>query len=185
MADGDRVTSKDMLYQPDAMPSFVSANPQVLQMLIDPFTIIERIRRDLRGEVYDTRKRKWKRIGMRQMNDKGIEYVVSKLNKYINRNTILSTLKEKEVYDITRTIAINLNNDFYAKGEDWGVDPNLKASIKDDIVNLCFLALKQAQDGQLLKALTQAYSVREVRGIGKEGGKGVFDTLLSPFRGDK
>lgn len=152
---------------------------EILQLILDPSQIIERISHDLKGETgpylrYDEvedgagNKTKipvtfWKTDGQRDMNDKGVESVISMLNKYINRNTIFSQLTEDEVYKITKVIDRNLTAMFAAKYKEYEIDINRMSIVKDGIADMCFFALKQSQNKALMDALTKLVTVSEVK----------------------
>lgn len=173
----------------------ITAMPkEILQLILDPSMIIERIRHDLKGETLKFGMFKdeesgemlprtwWESDGQRDLNDMGVEAVVSLLNKYINRNTIFTQLSEEEIYKITKTIDRNLTAMFAAKYEEYEIDLNRMSMTKDAIVDMCFFALKQSQNKALMEALTQLVTVSEV----KDSSKQSFQLSdLSPFGRNK
>ena len=181
---------------PQQTPALMSLPQEVIDLILDPFKVIERIRRDLKGEVLVKRKFKdengqeyeawvYEEIGLRVMNDLGISFVTSILNKYVNRNTILSNLDEDEIYKIILQLDLNLNAIFYERGDEFELDPNMKSIVKDSITDMCFMALKQSQNKALLEALTKAYTVRELKGYPAEKRGGISSipsALMSPFK---
>jgi len=171
---------------------------EILQLILDPSMIIEKISHDLKGETgpylrYDEieddqgNKQKipvtfWKTDGQRDMNDKGVESVISMLNKYVNRNTIFSQLTEEEVYKITKAIDRNLTAMFAAKYEEFEIDINRMSIVKDGITDMCFFALKQSLNKALMDALTKLVTVSEVKDSTPPK-MSLGD--LSPFKGRK
>jgi len=170
-------------YEPPVImsPPLYSAPEKMIELILDPFKVIERVRHDLKGEVLATDGKTWLKYGKRVMNDKGIGYTVSILNKYVNRNTILSNLEETEIYSIIRNLDKNLADVFSNYHEDFGLDMNLMTMVKDGIVDMVFMALKQSKNKTLLDALTKAYSVRE--DIGRDRKRGIGLGSLNPFKG--
>ena len=171
----------------------VAMPTEILQMIFDPSMVIERIRHDLKGETgpylrtvkkddADIQETYWLTNGQRDMNDQGVESVISMLNKYVNRNTFFSQLSEDEVYKITKTIARNLAAMFAAKYAEYEIDINRMSIVKEGIVDMVFFALKQSQNAKLIDALTQLVSVSEMRDNSK---KGFSISDLSPFGGNR
>jgi hypothetical protein len=180
----------------EAMPSssLFSLPTEIIELILDPSLVIERVRRDLKGQILQVSYKKdangntypiseWKKIGARVMNDKGVEMVVSILNKYVNRNSVFTQLEEEEIYKITRTLAKNLNALFYAKGEEFEIDVNYKSIIADGVTDMCFFAMKQSQNKALMEALTKFWSVKELKGDGWKQKQAFSLGDLNPFKG--
>lgn len=170
----------------------ISMPEEILRLILDPSKTIENLRHQLRGEVLvwkqidDGKGRMvpitvWEKHGMRQMNDRGIEYVVSKLESYISRNVVFTQLEEREILRITNTIDKNIGAVFAAKYQDFEIDKAHLTDIKDDIVHQCFFAMKQSQNKALMDALTQLVSITETKDTSQRGGFSLSD--LSPFKG--
>lgn len=171
--------------------------PDTLARIIDPEHVIEKIRRDLKGQILQTTfekdektgvlipKNQWVKIGKEWLNEEGVEVVISILNSYINPHTVLTKLKEERIMELIHGLARNLNKLFYERAAEFGLDNAYKSILKYKICDLVEMTLRQSQDKTLLEALTQAYSVREIKGYGEEK-KSMKDMLLSPFkRGDR
>ncbi len=176
--------------------TMMGVSTEIMTLILDPAMIIERIRRDLKGEVLMTKwvkdkesgtqvpKNYWMKIGTRVMNDKGIEMVVSILNGYVNRNSLFTQLDEEEIYKIMLLLARNVNALFYSKGKEYELDNAYKSIVKDKICDMAFFALKSSQNKALMDAVTKSWSVRELKGY--EGKKqGIGDLLLAPFKRNK
>lgn len=181
----------------------VSLPKEILEMVFDPSMVIERIRHDLKGETgpyikhVDPKTGKecnsydegaipvsyWLKNGQRDMNDQGVEAIVSMLNKYINRNSFFSNITEDEVYKIIKTISHNLNAMFASKYVEYEIDINRMSLIKEGLSDMIFLALKQSENATLMNSLTQLVSVSEVKESSPRRGFSLGD--LSPFGGSK
>lgn len=168
----------------------VSMPEEILRLILDPSKTTEAIRHQLRGEVLvwkeftnDDGKKVvlavWEKQGMRQMNDRGIEYVISKLESYVSRNVIFTQLTEDDILMITKTIDKNIAKVFAAKYQDFEIDKAHMTDIKDDIVHQCFFAMKQSQNKALMDALTKLVSISEVKDTSPSSGFKLSD--LSPF----
>lgn len=180
-------------YSPTPSSPIVTLPKEILAMIFDPSMVIERIRHDLKGETgpylrYTEINGKqvpetfWLENGQRDMNDVGVEAVIGMLNKYVNRNTFFSNLDSQEVYKITKTIAHNLNAMFASKYGEYQIDINRMSLIKEGIVDMIFLALKQSESKALMNALTQLVNVSEVKDASP---KPFTISDLSPFKGNK
>lgn len=183
------ITMPSLPSKPMTSP-IISMPEEILRLILDPSKTIENLRHQLRGEVLvwkqiDDGKGKvipitvWEKHGMRQMNDRGIEYVVSKLESYISRNVVFTQLDEKEILRITKTIDKNITAVFAAKYQDFEMDKAHLTDIKDDIVHQCFFAMKQSQNKALMEALTQLVSITETKDTSPKSGFSLSD--LSPF----
>ncbi len=163
---------------PEGQPVFASPiqsiNPQILDQIIDPSVVIERFRRNLLGllQVKEDGKFVWKKLGQPIMSEDGVRQLVSLIDRYINRNTLLSNLTEDEVYatmrKFSKTFTVWLDNN----KELYGIDRKDLNMIKVSVVDMVFFALMQAKNKELLKAITQSYQVSEYRDEGgqKRGG---------------
>ncbi len=160
--------------QPVVAPPMHTLDQKVLDQILDPSFVIERFRRNLLGliQVKEDGKFKWLRLGEPIMSEDGVRQVVSLIDRYINRNTLLSNLTEEEVYEIMRNFSKTLTKWLDNNKDLYGIERKDINIIKTSIVDMVFFALKQAQNKELLKAITQAYSVSEYRdeGVQKRGG---------------
>ena len=121
----------------------------------------------------------WKKMGRREMNDKGIEYILGKYGKYMTRNVVFTQLSVEEILMITKTIDRNITKVFAAKYLDFDIDKAHLTDIKDDIVHQCFFAMKQSQNKALMDALTKLVSITETKDSSPKSGFRLSD--LSPF----
>jgi len=164
--------------EPIALPSMWTMPSQIIDQILDPYVVIERFRRNLRGEMFSQEQRKWVLLGKRAMNDKGIREVISVLDTYVNRNTLLSNLDDEEIYKMILTLNKELNTLFYLRWKMFALEIEDISLLATRISDMCFLALKQANNKALLDALTKSYSVREMKGLPEEK-KGLS---LNPFK---
>jgi len=144
-------------------PAIYAAAPQIIEAILDPAFVIERVRRNLKGQTQDPDTKKWVAYGKPVMNDDGIKEIVSLLDSYINRNTLLSNLEEKEIYTIMKNFDKRLGAWLLTNMKSFDIKQKNLNIIKTRIVDMVFFALKQAQNKELLKALTQTYNVQENR----------------------
>ena len=159
-----------MVEQPSTQPTqnysvapIYSAAPEIIEQILDPAFVIERVRRNLKGQIQNPITKEWEQWGEPMMNENGLKEIVSLLDSYVNRNTLLSNLKEEEIYEMMRNFEKRLIDWLKVKHVDFGLDTKNLNIIKTRIVDMVFLALKQAQNRELLKALTQTYNVQEQR----------------------
>ena len=169
------------------LPGIYSMPKEIVMLFLDSTAQIERIKHNLAGEVIKVGKDKegnlfqfWAPEGEKKMNEKGIRHIVSLLDAYINPNTATTTLSDSEIYSMSKRFYKTLNGVLRSKGEEFEVDNNYKTTILNVISDMVFIELKKAKDGATLKALTQAYQVRELKGYGNEK-KGFQISDLSPL----
>jgi len=163
--------------EPLPLPSMFTIPSQIIDQILDPYIVIERFRRNLRGEMFSQEQKKWMKLGKRSANDAGIREIISVLDTYVNRNTLLSNLDDEEIYKLTMTLNKELNTLFFMKWDKFDMDIADISLLTTRISDMCFLALKQANNKALLDALTKSYSVREMKGLPEEK-KGLS---LNPF----
>jgi len=172
-----------ILQQPSQplQPAMWRVPTEFIEQILDPFWVIERFRHNLKGEILGSDGKTWTGFGTSSMNDNGIRSTISILDSYINRNTLLSNLEDTEIYDMMKDLHKELNSHYYQNWKDYDMDVTGVSLIVTRLVDMCFLALKQAQDKVLLDALTKAYSVSEVKDEGRKKSTGI-GISLNPFK---
>jgi len=184
--------------QPSRMmqPSLYSLPKEMIELLLDATATIERVRHDLKGEVLMTKAevdketgetvytQSWEEIGEKSMNDVGVRSVIKILNMYINPESVLTQLTEKEIYKIILNLDYNINALFYARGKEFDLNDNMKSIVKDGICDIVFFALKKSLHGKFAESLLKSWSIDEQRFPDMKK-TGVKDVLLglSPLKG--
>lgn len=170
-----------------AMPGLYAMPEEIVMLFLDSQAQIERVRHNLAGEILKVARDSegnlvsyWEMSGERKMNDKGIRHIISLLDGYINPNSATSNLTDKEIYAITERLVKTLNGVLRSKGTEFEVDRNYKTTLLNQLGDMVFIELKKAKDGGTLKAMTQSYQVRELKGIGEQK-KGFSIGDLSPL----
>lgn len=171
-----------------AMPGIYAMPEEIAMLFLDSSMLIEKVKHNLAGEVLMAKRDErgnlvtyWDPSGERKMNDNGIRYIVSLLDAFIGSHSATSTLKLDEIYDITKDVVKVLNAVLRSKGVEFNIDRNYKSTLLLMIGRMVFIQLHKALDGATLKALTQSYQVRELKGLGQEK-KGFTLSDLSPMR---
>jgi len=162
---------------------------EILEIILDPSSIIERIRHDLKGEsgpyiralkdendkpILDEQGQQlpetyWVVSGMPFMNEYGIAEMIKLLNKYVNRNTIFSQISEEGIAKKMLILDYNIIDLFSSKYVEYAIDINRMSIVKDSILDICDFAMKQSQNKALIDALTKLFSVSEIRDTTKKG----------------
>jgi hypothetical protein len=170
-----------------ALPGIYAMPEEIAMLFIDASALIEKVKHNLAGEILVARKDErgnivtlWSQDGERKMNDKGIRYIVSLLDAFVGTHTATSTLSLQEIYDITLDVVEALNEVLRSKGNEFEIDRNYKSTLITTIGRMVFIQLHKSLEGATLKALTQSYQVRELKGIGQEK-KGFSLGDLSPL----
>jgi hypothetical protein len=182
---------EDQIGQQAAMMGFTK---ETMELLLDPSLIIERIKRNLMGQVLMTRwvndeasgtlvpQNYWAQEGIRLLNDEGVSMVVSILDSYINRNTIFTYLKSERILTLLEELAQDLNDLLYAEGDSYDLKENHRNTVMHRITFQVECVLRGSEDGALMNAVTKSWSVRELKGYQGEKKGGIGDLLLAPFK---
>lgn len=170
-----------------ALPGMMALPKEIIILFLDATRSIEELRHNLAGEILETYQdaegnlyQKWVEKGMRRMNDDGIRFTTSLLSTYITPTTATSILSEERIMAICLRFYQSFNALLRAKGEEFAIDSNYKETLLNSVADMVEFALRKAKDGATLKALTQAYQVRELKGYGQEK-KGLQLSDLSPL----
>ena len=75
-------------------------DPATLIQHIDPAALVDMLEKGWRGEVYDSKTRKWKPSDYKVINNKGINRITFYLRSIVNTNCTLSNFDEREVGEL-------------------------------------------------------------------------------------
>lgn len=171
-----------------ALPGIYAMPEEIVMLFLDSSAQIERVRHNLSGEVLVAKQNDkgqvitvWEAIGEKKMNDKGIRHIISLLDGYINPNSATSSLNDAEIYRMSKMAVKVLNGVLRSKSNEFEIDRNYKATLLNMIGDMIFIELKKAKDGATMKAMTQSYQVRELKGLGDQK-KGFSLGDLSPMK---
>lgn len=156
-------------------------DPSFSTWQLDPKDVLELIEHTLRGEVWksseDGRGGGWtKSDGIRPMlNEAGIQAILQKVTKVVNRVVIMSNLDEMSINNWLWDLGHDLAGELVVRiwpDNDWEIDEKDLDSIHDLIILLTEVALKRAlHDGERRKLYeTQKSTETHVVEKGKEGG---------------
>lgn len=148
---------------------------EILELLLDASTSIDKIRHNLMGEVLVVKKivnpddgtelytSEYKDIGSRCMNDVGVSNIVSYLDGYINSETTFTNLKENRINMIMKGVDKNITRLFYENKEAWAIDQSVMTAKKDMICDLIYCALCKSQNGKMVESLLKSWQISEDR----------------------
>ncbi len=173
------------------VPPIFRLPKDVITLILDPEVRLEKIRIDLLGA-------KWSEVSKDDngrpifafvvpkdkkgdMNERGVEEVMSILKFYISPETSLSNMDDNEIRNIVRALHKLLNSLFYENWQEFGMVENRISLITTKIVDNVFMQLKKSKNKALLDALTKAYTVKEFHDGSQKERKGL-DISLNPFK---
>ena len=154
-----------------AMETMTSGiEPSVAQLQLDMSDVINFIEHDLKGEYFyigmddnGQQMREWRKSGVRMMNDKGVQTIISILHTYLNPNTFLTNLDDEDIERMMSRIHKHLAGLFIDKQEDWEIPNALLDTLMDKVTNIVWLAMKRAEFSKTLDSFTKSYKYTEVR----------------------
>lgn len=124
-------------------------NPQAEISLVtqtSPTIIFERIEHRLKGERYDEQSSEWvESTGLRQMNDKGINAVMTDVEASVN--FIWSNLRtDDEVMRVVNRLGKTITRKIAANWKEWEID---KSSMSSLVLFVCHQALASTRRGYM------------------------------------
>lgn len=98
-----------------------------LQMLVDD--ILERTEHQLKQDIvvynYQTQKKEWQPYPekeKRTLNDDGVHMIMKHISLYVNRDTLMADLTDEQIKYLALDFGKKLNNLFYTKYDEIGMD---------------------------------------------------------------
>jgi hypothetical protein len=141
--------------------SYMQQNPELTKWTLDPNEILSDLQHDLRGEMYDKRRRMWIQVGDRLLNDKGINTIISHCKTIINKNAFLSNLDDAYIHEIVLDLTNNLTILLFVNYDGWDIDP-AKAYMNQIIEKTrvyMFLGLRRALNESEKKFISRIESI--------------------------
>lgn len=158
-----------------AMPfgtGFTTVDPNFSQWQLSPQDVIEYIEHSLRGEMWDSKDKKWVRKGKRRMNEQGIQAVVGEVNDRVNKIVIMSNFDENMINGWLWDLGHDLAAEMFLRYYDWEIDFADLEAIHNTVMILSEAALRRAwQEGERKRLYEQTRTIETIsREAGKEGG---------------
>lgn len=113
---------------------------------VNPALIIEELIHSLRGEVFNETKNTWEKVYPALMNQKGIQRFSNLVRSFINSNTTLSNLEEKDIIKQTWFFGRTVINLITIRYKDFEIDRGDFDLIKSMVINMAYFALRRACD---------------------------------------
>lgn len=130
-------------------------SPDLIQWQLDTSDVIIELEHNLKGEVWNPKKKVYEKRGEAVINEDGVKSIITDVAAKLNKNIILSNLNEADVYRIAEETRANIARKIFLRYEDFGI----KKANFDTIVQLV--------DHQVFCALKRAYNEGERRFLGK------------------
>lgn len=127
---------------------------------------------------------------LRVLNKFGIKEVMRIVNMYLTKDVILSNLKEERINQMCQDIGDEINDLFFTKYEEIGLDTDSKkknySSIVLTLCHIIYITLMRAKDGIERKGVTENRNVNQNEFLGYPGMQQSRPGFLSRFgRGGK
>jgi len=114
---------------------------------LDPEEIHDRVKHFLKNERWDSKSGEWVSDGEPLMNANGVNSVLNCLNMCVNKDTILSNLKESRLLFLCGDTQRALGSLIYIRARDFDVKKGSVNYIVKVVMNYIEIALKRCMDG--------------------------------------
>jgi hypothetical protein len=151
----------------NTMPYLIPSNSMEWQVELN--STIEEIEHLLRGDVAVTDERQnivWQHEEKNEiLNDKGVRDIIRIIKGYVNRNKIFSDYDDPTICDKVFDFGRRLNDLFFLKYDEWGMDTEEKRKMTDMLVNqivdMIHDTYLRARHGKERDTLRKIYTINE------------------------
>lgn len=155
------------------------ADAEFTKWQLDVTEMLELMEHNFRGEVYDQAEDKWEKRYPAEMSEEGIAYVMKRLRFYMDRNFMLTNLKDEEVFMISRTVSMDIAMVFYQNYRRFGIDKSILTTLVNQISWAVFVTLKRAWGAEERKSLRENSQRQEIRSYAPDQEKkGLFSKVM-------
>ena len=161
-------------------------DPDLMKWQLATLDLIEEIKHELRCETYDEKLSQWiKQKGVEPLvNDIGINGLVGFVSGLANKNTILSNLNEKDIYEIMIVLCDRIADHIFLNREKYAIKRDDMDMVFGKIEMFCYMSLMRAKDEgerSFLKAIERR---SEIYKMGEDQKKSILPGWLG-FGGGK
>jgi len=143
--------------------------------------LIERIRHQLSGEVWDAQEARWIQINEPRANRKGIGHICSVIASHLDKNITLSHLSLKQIYQMAFEVSSVVTGIIFMKHTEYEIGPDDRDVIMTIIDHHVFANYMRALDGGERKhretVIKSVESIVERQSMPQSGGGGLFGGL--------
>jgi hypothetical protein len=126
-------------------PGFMQrADGDLIRWQLDQGDILEDLKKDLKGVVWNDRKKEYEQVAPALMNDMGVNSVIIYAKSFINKNNILSNYNEDEVLQLCTEIEHNMISWLFVRMEEFNLNKNNFQVVRNMIGNAIFASYKRA-----------------------------------------
>ena len=153
--------------QISTMPRY-ELDASVHKWLFDPDQVLREIEKTLRGVIYDSATKKYKRVFKSLLSDDGINMFLYFLRPYTSKIFSLSNFRKADIdimmleFSIDLTAILGTENDFF------GIDENHLSIVKRIVEDTIFANLRRALNGEGLRLIKETQKTVET--VGQKGG---------------
>jgi len=137
------------------------SSPTPIEYRLDFRELIDTIKNNLNGKIWDIENKKWIEVGKPLMNDKGVGLVMTIIVNFLNANTVLSYYKDWEIDRKVKVFGETLLDTLFLKAKEIGLDTKNLPMVVIMVTHQVESALKRAREGTEAKQISTAYSVVE------------------------
>ncbi len=136
---------------------------------LDVATIIEDLKHELRCEelVWDEKKQDniWTiREGTKpDVNEIGLSAIISTVKSIVNKDAILSTMDKDQIKRVCISLHVSLSQLLIRNRENFGIDWSRMDIVMQKVMNLVYVTLLRAKDGEEKKFYAKTQTAKEIR----------------------
>jgi hypothetical protein len=145
--------------------SYMPAPPQedFFKFRIDGTDIIEELRHQLNGEVYNFQKECYEKKFQSWINENGINRILQIVYSCgVNKNVILGNLKKEEIQYKCGMLKKKLAQLIVHRYKDYGIEREMRSILITIVINQVHSALSRSESGRESKQISESVSKYEV-----------------------
>ena len=158
----------------------VQVSDDFFKFRIDGLDVVEELQHQLRGEVYDTDKKRYVKKFDRVVNERGINKITHLIYGLgINKNTLLGCLDREQIMYKCAMLKRYLAKLILLKSEDYEIDRTMWDLLVTMVVNNVHSALSRSEFGREANQLSTAHSRTDAFVHNDNEKAGLMDRILN------
>lgn len=148
------------------------SNPQMVEnvkYILNANDILFQVELFLRGQYYDKKRNEYV-TGRQLVNEYGMAMILQSLHLRLSRITRLSRLDDKEIFNIIIQYGDTLNDLLTWNSDDFELKEIDIDLIYHEVLDVVYMAMKQAKNGGLQDFFTKTAQMSEVSNLQQRGG---------------
>lgn len=127
-------------------PPYAKQPEELTKWQLDSFQLLDNLRHDLRGDIWDFEKAKWEEDKEDfTVNEYGVKRIISMLRPKIDKIVVLSNFSEEEVYSVVKEFNFVLIRYMLQNFEAFGIKKSDLSMVVNKIMDVIFSAYMRAK----------------------------------------